>query len=79
MNGTFCNSAEEALGHLLLGGTVIGIYSYAIFLCYAIYDYQDEKPAVEKTPIDILMKDTKELLIQLYTTVYISRWRDTQI
>ena len=58
MNGTLWNSAEEVLGYLLLEGTVIGIYSYAIFLSYAIYDYQNEKPALEKCPIDILMKDT---------------------
>ena len=26
-------------------------------MCYAVYDYQDEKPAEEKSPIDVLVKD----------------------
>ena len=57
MNETFLNSTEEVVGCLFLGGTTFSICAYAIFLCYAIYDYQDEKPAEEKSPIDVLVKD----------------------
>ena len=48
---------EEVVGHLFLGGTIFSVCAYAIFRCYAVYDYQDEKPAEEKTPIDLLVKD----------------------
>ena len=57
MNETFLNSTEEVVGRLFLGGTTFSVCAYAIFLCYAIYDYQDEKPAEEKSPIDVLVKD----------------------
>ena len=57
MNETLWNSTTEGIGHFFLGGTLVGIYSYAIVLSYAIYDYQDEKPHVEKSPLDILLKD----------------------
>ena len=57
MNETFLNSMEEIVGHLFLGGAIFLVCAYAIFLCYAIYDYQDEKPAEEKSPIDLLVKD----------------------
>ena len=57
MNETFLNSLEEVVGHLFLGGTTISVCAYAMFLCYAIYDFQDEKPAKEKNPVDLLVKD----------------------
>ena len=57
MNETFLNSMEEVVGHLFLGGTIFSVSAYAIFLCYAAYDYQNEKPAEEKSPIDLLVKD----------------------
>ena len=57
MNETFLNSMEEVVGHLFLGGTIFSVCGYATFLCYAVYDYQDEKPAEEKSPIDLLIKD----------------------
>ena len=57
MNATFLNSTVEVVGHLFLGGTTFFICAYAIFLSYAIYDYQDEKPNEEKSPIDTLVKD----------------------
>ena len=57
MNVTFLNSTEEAVGQLVLAGTTFSVCAYAIFLCYAIYDYQDEKLAEEKSPIDLLLKD----------------------
>ena len=57
MNETCLNSTEEVVGCLILGGTTISLCAYAIYLCYAIYDYQDEKPAEEKSPIDVLVKD----------------------
>ena len=57
MNETFLNSTEDVVGYLFLGGTTLSVCSYAIFLCYAIYDYQEEKPNEEKSPIDLLVKD----------------------
>ena len=57
MNETFLNSTEEVVGCLFLGGTTFSVCAYAIFLCYAIFDYQDEKPDEEKSPIDVLVKD----------------------
>ena len=57
MNETFLNSTEEVVGCLFLGGIIFSVYAYAIFLCYAIYDYQNEKPSEEKSPIDLLVKD----------------------
>ena len=57
MNETFLNSLEEVVGHLFWGGTTISACAYAMFLCYAIYDYQNEKPPEEKSPIDVLVKD----------------------
>ena len=57
MNETFLNSSAEVVGCLFLGGTTFSICAYAIFLCYAIYDYQNEKPNEEKSPIDLLVKD----------------------
>ena len=67
MNETLWNSTEEAIGHFLLGAISLGIYGYAIFLSYAIYDYQNEKPALEKSPIDILVKD---FMISLFWYLY---------
>ena len=57
MNVTILNSMEEVVGHLFLAGVIFSVCAYAIFLCFAIYDYQDEKPAEEKSPIDLLKKD----------------------
>ena len=57
MNTTFFNSTEEVVGRLFLGGTTLTVCAYAIFLCNAIYDYQDEKPVEEKNLIDFLIKD----------------------
>ena len=57
MNVTIFNSTEELVGQLFLGGTAFSVCSYAIFLCHAIYDYQEEKPIEEKCPIDFLVKD----------------------
>ena len=57
MNVTFLNSTEEVLGRLILGGTTFWVCAYAIFLCNAIYDYQEEKPNEEKSPVDLLVKD----------------------
>ena len=44
---------------MILGGTTVLVCTYAIFLCYAIFDYQDEKPYDEKSPIDVLLKVIK--------------------
>ena len=61
MNSTLWNTTEEAAMHFILGAVTIFVHAYAIFLCYAVYDYQDEKPNDEKSPIDVLMKDLKNL------------------
>ena len=50
MNVTFLNSTEEVVRCLFLCRTTVSVCAYAIFLCYAIYDYQDEKPTEEKKP-----------------------------
>ena len=57
MNETFLKSTEEVVGCLFLCGATISVCAYAMFLCYAIYDYQDEKPTEEKNPVDLLVKD----------------------
>ena len=59
MNSTLWNTTEEAAVHFILGAVTIFVHAYAIFLCYAVYDYQDEKPKDEKSPIDVLIKDLK--------------------
>ena len=46
---------EEVIGFILAGITVC-VNAYAIFLCFAIYDYQDEKPSADKSPIDVFVK-----------------------
>ena len=40
MNSTLWKTNEEALGHFILGGTSLFVHAYAIFICYAISDYQ---------------------------------------
>ena len=57
MNATFLNSTEEIVLHFSLCGTTVLVCAYAIFLCSAIYDYQEEKPDEEKSPLDLLVKD----------------------
>ena len=43
------NSTEESIGYLFLGGISLSLHGYALFLCSAIFDYQDEKPDQEKS------------------------------
>ena len=57
MNSTLWNSYEEAAIHFIIGIVAIFVNSYAIFLCYAVYDYQDEKPEEEKCLLDYEVKD----------------------
>ena len=57
MNATFLNSTEEVVERFCLGGTAFFVCTYSIFLCFAIYDYQEEKPNEEKGPIDLIVKD----------------------
>ena len=61
MNSTIWSSTEEAIVSFILAPITILIFAYAIFLCYAIYDYQDEKPKDEKSPTDVLIKDIKHV------------------
>ena len=70
MNVTFLNSTKDVFGCLFFCGTTVFVSAYAMFLCYAIYDYQHEKPACEKSPIDMLMKDF--LHIEFWTVYHIS-------
>ena len=70
MNVTFLNSTKDVFGCLFLCGATVFVSAYAMFLCYAIYDYQHEKPACEKSPIDMLMKDF--LHIEFWTVYHIS-------
>ena len=51
------NSTEELIGYLFLGGISLSLHGYALFLCAAIFDYQDEKPDQEKSSFDFLIKD----------------------
>ena len=57
MNVTFWNSPPEAFGCIFLGGISISLHGFAMFLCCAIFDYQDEKPSNEKSTFDVLIKD----------------------
>ena len=57
MNVTIWNTTEETVSSFFLGGATAFVHCYAIFLCSAIYDYQDEKPCEEKGPDDIQLKD----------------------
>ena len=67
MNETLWNSAEEAVGQFALAGVVIFLHGYAIFLCFAIYEYEDEKPNSEKGPIDVHIQDfNKSSFLFLY-------------
>ena len=61
------NSTEESIGYLFLGGISLSLHGYALFLCAAIFDYQDEKPNQEKSPFDALIKD---LMRSQFWTVY---------
>ena len=57
MDVSFLNSPEEMLGCLFLAGSTLFVCGYAIFLSYAIYDYQTEKPNEEKSLMDLFVKD----------------------
>ena len=57
MNETIWNTTFEVYLHFFLGGITILFYTYAIFICFAIYDYQDEKPDDEKWILDHQIKD----------------------
>ena len=50
-------SVLEVIGQLSLGGIIILVYAYGMFLCCAVYDYQDEKPEEEKCLVDYQIKD----------------------
>ena len=61
MNSTLWNSQEEVFWSFILAPVAIFVYGYAIYLNYAIHDYQDEKPKEEKSPTDVLIKDIKHV------------------
>ena len=58
MNTTLWNnhSTPEAIVHAMFGLGSMILHFYAIFLCCAIIDYQDEKPQNEKSSFDVLTK-----------------------
>ena len=57
MNVTLWNSTEEASIHFLFGIVSIIIHAYALIICSAIFDYQNEKHKEEKSSFDVLIKD----------------------
>ena len=59
MNKTLWNTNEEAGAYFLLGAACITIHVYAMFLCNAIFDFQDEKPKEEKSLFDVIIKVSK--------------------
>ena len=63
MNVTLWNSTEEGSIHFLYGVISIFIHGYALVLCLAIFDYQDEKPKEEKNLFDVLIKDQMSIAI----------------
>ena len=74
MNTTLWNnhSTPEAIGHAIFGMGSMILHSYAIFLCSAIIDYQDEKPKNEKSSFDVLTKDflrSKLCLLYFWTLI----------
>ena len=73
MNVTLWNTTEETVSSFFLGGATVFVHCYAIFLCSAIYDYQDEKPHEEKGPDDIQLKDlmTAQSYFLYYTGFFI--------
>ena len=72
MNETLWNSAEEAVGQFALAGVVIFLHGYAIFLCSAIYEYEDEKPNSEKGPIDVHIQDFNKSSFLFFIFVFIN-------
>ena len=74
MNTTIWNnlSTPETIGHAIFGMFSMILHFYAIFLCSAIIDYQDEKPQNEKSSFDVLTKDflrSKLCLLYFWTLV----------
>ena len=61
MNFTIWNDTNEVVASFVLAAVSIFVHAYAIFLCFAIWDYQDEKPKEEKSPSDVLIKDIKNV------------------
>ena len=51
------SNAEVVFGHFFLAATSIFIHGYALFLCNAIFDFQNEKPNHDKSPFDNLIQD----------------------
>ena len=50
-------TTEEVFGHFFLGIVSFFVHTYAIIICFAIIDYQEEKPVEEKGPFDLLIQD----------------------
>ena len=48
---------EEVFGHFFLGIVSFFVHTYAIIICFAIIDYQEEKPVEEKGSFDFLIRD----------------------
>ena len=57
MNTTLWNSSEEVAINFSVGMVSIFVHVYAVVICFAIIDYQKEKPVDEKGPMDVLITD----------------------
>ena len=60
-------STEDFIWSFLVGIIFLILYGYAINLCSAIWDYQNDKPEDEKEEMDVLVKD---LMIVQYWALY---------
>ena len=65
MNTTLWNSTEEGLICFSVGLISILVHIYAIVICFAVVDYQKEKPTDEKELIDVLLIDLMYAQIRL--------------
>ena len=68
MNSTVWNTEDTSL-NFVLGTISTFVHGYAMFMCFAIHDYQNEKPREEISPIDVLVKDfmTSSFLLLSYS------------
>ena len=67
MNETLWDTTNpvEVLCYFFLGFGSFFLHGYALFLCYAISEYQDEKPCDEKCSVDVLIKGIFNRLAQV--------------
>ena len=58
MNGTLWHATNpvEIFSYFFIGFGSLFLHGYTLFICYAVSDYQNEKPSNEKNGYDILIK-----------------------